>query len=535
MKRHSLLLSIALSLPGFIIGQSVHAESLKSAVEYTVLNNPSIAITGRKRQQIDQELKQSKSLFLPSVDLTADAGRERSRNFSTNEQWATLNRRQAGVDVTQNLFAGFGDVNRVKENRFRVAAAAFQVTNTAQNTAYKAIEAYINVLRTKRLVEIARMNVASHVRTDRMLRERGESGIARKADTIQASGRLSLARSNLKSEINNYEDAIADYMRVVGHAPRNLSLPVLPSHALPRSLNAAIEFALENNPAVHSDHANLLARQHQRKVAMAEFYPRLDLVLSSRRGRDIGGIESMSNEDNALLQLNYNIFRGGADYYRVQQAAYSKQEAFEEIRDTQRDIIQSTRLAWNALKTTQYQLSDLKVHRDDAQMTVGAYKEQFTLDKRTLVDLLNADNEYFSASRDYANGQFDVLLNQYRLLTAIGSVLDTLNIVLPSTARHVRMHQHPLEHLPEIDDMTSHQPVFAVAEPKATHSSRHKQSKNRSHLKTKPKSATSPAKAHESKAQHKSATKPGVGRLAYSTRMAPVPIAMNASNTTAHS
>ncbi len=458
LKRHGVALcAVCISL--FTISLS-HAASLDYVISHTVNNNPQVLISGTERLQTDQDVVIARSPFFPSVDVEADSGRERNRNNNTLFQWRSLNRRQAGITVTQNIFNGFGDYYRTKENRFRVSAAAYNVNNTAQNIAADVVVAYLNILRERRLVQIAKRNVRVHYKTLSMIRKRGETGLGRQADVVQAEGRYALARTNLIAEQNNLQDAIANYIQVIGLPPKNLMMPHLPPHTVPATENEALSYAMLFNPALHSAHANLVARNYQRLAAQAPFYPSLDIVLNSRRGKDLGGVNGINDDDFAILQLSWNLYRGGADLANVRKAAYEKQEAFEQIRDTQREVGQSVRLAWNAYIANEVKIPQLRIHKVKSQATVVAFRQQFEISKRTLFDLLNAENEHFSASLAYVNGQFDYIIAQYQLLNSMGKLLKVAHACLPSTAEKV--HPKPIPHTTGKDNLNSHHRIWAI-------------------------------------------------------------------------
>ena len=444
-----------------------HAESLNYVISHTVNNNPQVLISGTERLQAGQDVIIARSPFFPSIDVEADGGRERNRNNNTLFQWRSLNRRQASITVTQNVFNGFGDYYRTKENKFRVTAAAYNVNNTAQNIAADVVTAYLNVLRERRLVHIARRNVRVHYETLTMIRKRGETGLGRKADVVQAEGRYALARSNLISEKNNLRDAIASYIQVVGLPPINLMMPRLSPHAVPATESEALSYAMLFNPSLHSAHANLVARNYQRLAAQAPFYPSLDIVLNSRRGKDLGGVNGLNDDDFAILRLRWNLYRGGSDLANVRKSAYEKQEAFERIRDTQREVGQSVRLAWNAYVANGENIPQLRTHKVKSQATVTAFRQQFEINKRTLFDLLNAENEHFAASRAYVNGQFDYVIAQYQLLNAMGKLLKIAHACLPSTAK--RVHPSPLPHKSGKGDLSSHKRIWAIQMGTFTH------------------------------------------------------------------
>src|SRR5207247_838681 len=98
-------------------------------------------------------------------------------------------------------------------------ADAYKVWGTSEDVALSAVQAYLDILRNQELVAVARKNVAAHQSSFTMVRHLGEQGLGRDADTDQTSGRLELAKANLRSAQNNLENAKITFQKVTGMMP----------------------------------------------------------------------------------------------------------------------------------------------------------------------------------------------------------------------------------------------------------------------------------------------------------------------------
>ena len=410
------------------------AASLHEEVQYTLKTNPDVLIEIKRRHEAVQVAHQSAAGYFPVLDAVAESGGDRTKNFSTGQAWADLYSSEAGATLSENIFNGFQTYFNLKADLRRIASASYAVANQSQNTALAVAEAYLNVLREKELVRIVRNNVRTHAKTTSMIKKRVDKGISRLSELRQSRGRLALARSNLLAEQNTYRDAIDTYIEVVGKKPGRLITPRIRSALLKLSKNQAVALGIKNNPSVHGADYNLYAAMADHKAAYGPGFPKVDLLLTSVRARNLNGIAGDNYQDQIELQVNYNIFRGGADWAREQETAYRKQESFEEIRKTERTVIEGVSNAWNAMIITQRQLKQLYIHKVDSKAIIGAYRKQYTLGKRTLVDLLNAENEYLSASRAYTNGKTNLLLAKFRLLNGMGELTQALHVTQPKEA-----------------------------------------------------------------------------------------------------
>src|SRR4029077_17243695 len=113
-------------------------------------------------------------------------------------------------------------------------------------------------------------------------------------------------------------------------------------------------------------------------------------------------------------------------------------ESDEALNRSRRQVEESLALAYNANLTARDQLEVLKQYVDSSAATREAYAKQFSIGQRTLLDLLNAENEYFSARFSYITGQYAELASTFRIYAGMGQLLTTLQIALPVEAVWVR-------------------------------------------------------------------------------------------------
>jgi adhesin transport system outer membrane protein len=164
-------------------------------------------------------------------------------------------------------------------------------------------------------------------------------------------------------------------------------------------------------------------------------YPRFDLELSGSRNQlltpPVGGVPDAMTPDfnrSAMVRMRYNLFRGGADMGRIAETRFQVQEAEETARRTERQVEQAIRLSWNAYKSAAQRLPHLIKHAEASQLTREAYNKQFALGQRTLLDLLDAENEAFTAASNLLNGRYVELFSRYRVLADMGMLLSSIGV-----------------------------------------------------------------------------------------------------------
>jgi len=412
--------------------------SLESAVSKALASNPDIFIQVNERLARDEEVKRAKAGYLPTLDLNAGIGSERSRNATTRASGNTyrnLTRQEGSVSARQMLFDGFATRSEVERQKARVSSTAYTVQGVAEDTALDATEAFLNLLRNDTLLKLAQENLDAHKRSYDQIKIRSDAGVGRRADLEQISGRLALANSNLIAAQSNYDDGLTTYMRVIGELPVGTPLkPVKQNDGLPSSKDNAIQQAIDKHPTLKSAVADVEAAMAQHRASRNTFYPRFDLELSQSWNNDLDGQLGTNNDSQAMVRMRYNLLNGGGDAARKRQTAHLIDAAKEVRNRTFRQVKETMRLSWNAFDATERQLVYLDQHVKATIRTRDAYQKQFNIGQRTLLDLLNAENELFQAKQSYISADFDNLFSRYRIFNAQGGLLKTLNIALPEEA-----------------------------------------------------------------------------------------------------
>ena len=429
---------------GLLLGSSVftysHAVSLQDVVRESVTSNPEVLIAGSERASVEEQMQQARSGFFPQADITLGTGWETTDNPTTRaagDGSRNFNRDEAEVSVRQLLYDGNGTLSEFRRQRARVNARAYDTFSTAELTALKAVEAYLDVVNERKLVRLATNNLDSHQATYERIVKRGRRGVGSQADVQQSLGRLALARTNLMAQENQRKDAAASFVSIVGYEPVELEDPESRSHLLPANLDEAVEMALENHPQLKSADSDIDAAREQHAAAQALFAPRIHLEIKGSEHDNLDGIPGSNSAAEVMVRGRYS-FTGGKDVARRRETVHELDQA-KEIRDrTRRQVIESIRLSWNAYETAKSQLEYFKIHVDASTRALKAYRKQFNIGQRTLVDVLDQENEVFQANINYANALNDLMFAEYRILAGTGRLLWALEVPLPEQAATIQ-------------------------------------------------------------------------------------------------
>lgn len=421
---------------GLAINSTPQAGTLQDTVREAVATNPDVLIANSERRTVEQQMEQARADFFPQAEITVGKGWEFSENPTTRtNDGGSINliRDEAEILIRQLLWDGEGTKSEFERQRARTNSRAYESFSTAESTALRAAEVYLDVLTEQRLVGLAENNLKNHQETYDRIVKRGERGVGSKADVQQALGRLALAKTNLLAEKNRHNDAVAAFINVVGRGPENLSDPKLPTRQIPATLEELINTALDNHPEMKIADSDVVAAEQQYNAAKARFYPRIHAEIQGSSNFNVDGVKGTNKDLLGMIRGRYN-FTGGKDIARRQETISELQQA-KEIKDrTRREIIESVQLTWNAYETSREQLEYLKTHVEASKAALAAYRKQFNLGQRSLLDVLDQENEVFQARINYQNGLNEVAFSTYRVLAGVGKLMWVLDVPLPSTA-----------------------------------------------------------------------------------------------------
>ncbi len=413
-----------------IIAAPLGAQSLNEAVEMTLKTNPDIQ-AGRYNLAAAEELyNQARSGYYPSVDLALAGGRENSNNTTTRALGKDdfyLTREERSLRITQLLYDGFTTQNLVRQQSALVDSALSRLASSQENVSLRAIQVYLEVLRRNEIVQLTSKNLLEHEQTLTKIRERFESGVGTKVDVVQTVGRRAQAKSNLLLSQREAKNGIAQFYRVVGADPVSLVTPA-EIQGLPSTLELAVEIAFHNNPNIRAAEADLEAAIAARRQTKGVFQPRFDLELGATRNDDTDGSIGPNDDETAVVRMTYNLYHGGADRARLNEAEAREFAARETLRSVKLAVQEDVTVVWNELQDILMRLEYLKAHVESTDEVLVVYNEQLSLGKRTLLDLLDIQNEQLRARVALTSGQSSALLARYHVLASIGVLLDGLGI-----------------------------------------------------------------------------------------------------------
>ncbi|HEX6705993.1 MAG TPA: TolC family outer membrane protein [Albitalea sp.] len=405
------------------------ADPLRAAVEKAVTTHPDVTARFHAYRAAIDAVDVARAAYFPRLDMTASTGRDSDRITGRNPESQSLNRNGVALSLSQLLWDGLGtqrDVQRFGHDRL---ARYFELLDTTEQMALEAVRAYHDVQRYRRLVQLAEDSYVQHRYASLQIQSRFKAGVGRGVDLEQANARLALAESNLSTEIANLHDVTARYQRIVGEPPpASLPAPAALSRAVPATSDEATGAAIRQSAAVSASIESLRAARSFAQVRESAYQPRVEARVRSGGGSNFDGIRDQKRDSSAEIVLNWNLYNGGADQARIRQQLNVVSQAAD-LRDKAcRDTRQTAAIAFNDTRKLVEQLQLLDRNTIAIEKARDAYRQQFDIGQRSLLDLLNSENELYTAKRAYANAEYDLVIAYARVHAAMNQLTTQLGI-----------------------------------------------------------------------------------------------------------
>ncbi len=432
MKFNLLFLAI---LPTFLT-----AMTITEVIQDAIYTNPLIDVEKEILNVETQKLDVVNSKYLPSIDVSFSIGPEITKTPSNGGEKASLTRRELSATLTQNIFAGFNTQNSAKQQKLLILSKQSSVEYVANSLALDTASAYIDVLKTSALYEVAKDNVLVHSKYLLQIKEKLDAGIAINSDYVQTLSRYENVKSAEYLAKQNYLIAIYSLKRLSPDANTDsLEEPILGK--LPATtIEGLVEIAMESNANLVVSNYDIQAAKSAIDVANSEYYPTVDLVLKMYNNDSVYGVgyKTSTNpnpitEDSGyhgLLVVNYNIFNGMATSARKEASKHRLLQKKATQEDTKLFIKAHMEVAYTTNEMTKKRLIFMKKYIKASKQTVSDYLKEHELGRRSIIDLLNIELEYNNARNLYTNAKYDLIKSHYELLSYSGHLLKDMSIVI---------------------------------------------------------------------------------------------------------
>lgn len=427
----SLKYGAGLSLLFCSFQSSVQAMDLSQAIEIALKTNPEIGEAAANKRAIDFEYEQARKIGNPHIIVEGRAGpnwvdSRTSRLFGNDED--ILFGRQASITMQKNIYS-FGRNNAEQDRQAsRVDSASHRVYERSEFVGLDVAQSYFDILRLRKVLNYADLNVAFHQQMADDLSRGVASGLIRETDSLQAQERLATSMISRSEVEENHDLAMAKFAQLVGYQVGDAIMPPQLEEYVPKSLENALMTARSNNPTIKIAYADLDVARANYRAAKAETKPELLFEVSGRAGDHMDSFRDHTNDVRAQLVLKYE-FRGGIKNSAVQEHLNWVDEQRQRIMTIERNVDNLVRNAWITKTKMQMRVRDLEQRVATGTKLRDDYQRERVLGNRSLLDILNAQEDLFQAQSSLVTAEFSDYYARYRLLASTGQLLDAFGLV----------------------------------------------------------------------------------------------------------
>lgn len=354
--------------------------------------------------------------------MNLNTGRERYEN-NLSQSFSKGNTSTATLSADQLLYDGGATQNRIIAAERLYMSSERQVEEVSEANALELTLAYLDVLRYRKLIELAEDNIQTHADALGKIREKFESGATPQADVLLLEARKSMAEATLESRRLQLESSETQYFNLTGKNPGKLIEPNFPL----KNSEAKIEDQdFSQNPSIQVAQANEALAEAQRDETRSKFKPTINASLQSTY-RDSTRASNIGEENSAFVSLSYDIFDSGRRRIETEKANQLILKANFDRLNTELNTRRAFRDAANALRISEDRIVRFSKYKSAIEEVVSAYKEQFNLGQRALINVLDVENELFTARTSLAEEKIIRLQSAYKILSTKGELRAYLN------------------------------------------------------------------------------------------------------------
>ncbi|MFQ5955330.1 MAG: TolC family outer membrane protein [Kiloniellales bacterium] len=410
-------------LMGLAAGNRAAAETLEQALVQAYLNNPTLQAGRASLRATDERVPQALSGWRPTVTMSGSAGYD----ITDNRARATVGTRRTeathptnfDLEVRQPVFRGLRTVSATREAENQVLADRARLKDTEQSVLFQAVTAFMDVVRDQAVLELTINNERVLERQLEAARDRFEVGEITRTDVSQAESRLSRATAQRIAAEGDLTSSRATYEKVIGVMPGRLMKPEV-RLALPAKLQESVELASAENPNVVSAQYTAAAASERIKVVRGELLPEFEVVGKVERTKETGTPQQMSESASVTAELTVPIYQSGSVQSRVREAKQVFGQRQVELEEARRQAIEDAVQAWENLETARAQIRAFQSEVRATGIALEGVQEEATVGARTVLDVLDAEQEFLDAQVNLVRAERDEIVAQYQLTAAIG-------------------------------------------------------------------------------------------------------------------
>ena len=428
--RPSRAVSVAAAIMGIAVAHlPAYSQSLDQILPSAVAIHPKVQAARAAARATGFEIEAAEAAWAPRFGVVADPGLTSSQTGGGSGSAGDF-----GIRGTKLIYDGGKTDAEIERQKARQSGAAQRIHVAVEQLAAQIADAYLESVKQQKLADEARRNVDAHSDLVSRVAEIANVDRGRKSDLDQANARLEQAKVTLATRQAALTEATAALGALVQRRVASLQQPRSAAPAMPASENAALAL-IETHPAILAARADVEVAEKAAKVADKWRQPRLDL--QGTWGAEPAGTANRKyfNTLDVRVVSNWTGFDGGAGQAAANAAREQQQAALDTLDSTRRDLSTEVIWHWNAVQTRSDRAAAWERLVVQLSSVRDNYWEQFKIGRRSVLDLLNVENEIFQARTNAQTDAADQEQSRYRVLGATARLGDFFSLPIPTASK----------------------------------------------------------------------------------------------------
>lgn len=436
MKKAYLLAGVAVIGLGLAV-EPARAETLEDVLATAYTTNPTLLARRAQLRATDESVPQALSNWRPTVTFSQAAGRgQYESNVSQTGTKEHRNPLNSNLTISQPLYRGGRTVAETRAAEADVLANRADLQRTEQTVLLNAATAYVDVVRDEAVLKLNINNEQVLRRQLEAAQERFRVGEITRTDVSQAEARLSRALADRVAAEGTLQNSRARFITVVGRAPEAPQAPKS-AVAVPAAFEEIKEVTLAKNPSVIFADWTAESAKNTIDTVRGELLPTLSLNGEYSRGLDnsrtlaAGTINKAETESlEATLNLTVPLYQGGEVYSRLRAQKHTYGRRKIEADQARRDALESATRGWEDLQSARARIRSFESQIRASELALAGVEEEAKVGSRTVLDVLDAEQELFDARVNLVRAQRDEMVASFQLKSALGQ-MTAENLALP--------------------------------------------------------------------------------------------------------
>lgn len=401
------------------------AAPLQEELQTLLQTHPDVRAAERRLDQSSAAVNEARAPYLPQLRISGEYGYENvdSPVARAAGQPAVEQSREVGrFTMTQKVFDGFRTDGQLKGAIAREFKSGYALERAQQQILFRGTNAYLDVLKQTELVDIALETEMTIRRQLALEDERVRRGSGLSVDVLQSKSRLQAAKETRVRLEGRLREAIAEYYAVYNHAPEigSMSAPLPPDDLLPESLQNAVDIALAESPLIKQSEETIGEAKQQRKVAVSDYFPQVNMVAEGAMENDAEGIPGNRKELFVGVRAEWELFDGFATAAASERTAKRVAETMEIHASLSLEVAKRVEVAWENLITLRERAELASNAAAIAGELFAARQRLRTAGRESVVNVLDAEAELNGARSRATAARYDALVQVYRVLFEVG-------------------------------------------------------------------------------------------------------------------